>query len=98
MAAGLNALPAVPPAPLEAAAGLDALPAVPPAPLGVAAGLDAGLGVLGKHRLQRLNELAEDWLCLGREFDRSPSPNRRQLTTVMTWTVWVLFLISGSLS
>ena len=48
---------AVPPAP--EAAGLLALPMVLPAPRRGAAGLDTGL-VLGKHRIQRLNELAAE--------------------------------------
>ena len=78
---------AVPPAP--EAAGLHALSAVPmvlPAPRRGAAGLDTGLGVLGKHRLRRLNE------------PESPSLNGRQLMTGMIWIVWILPLISGSLS
>ena len=79
---------AVPPAP--EAAGLHALSAVPvvlPAPRRGAAGLDTGL-VLGKHRLQRLNELAAEWLCLGRELGSLRMAG-------MAWVVWILRMISG---
>ena len=68
---------------------LDALPVVLPAPRRGAAGLDTGL-VLGKHRLQRLNELAAERLCLGRELGSLGIAG-------MTWIVWILLLVSGSL-
>ena len=76
---------------LPSGSTLGALPVVLPAPRRGAAGLDTGL-VLGKHRLQRLTVLAEEWLCLGREL------GQRQLMTGMTWIVWILRRIYGLLS